>query len=240
MGDETKLTSNPKLLVGCPVHKRDWILPAWKEHVIKACDEAGIDPLFVFVASESDAPSVTWDDSVVRLVEEPQREDKRDWSRGRLLHMVYLRNILLDEVRSINPEMFLSLDSDILLNEMSIVGMLEGFKDDSVWAVGGKAFMSRGRLHPSYGTFISPGKVWTGFKRKDSNSLSRVDIIMAVKMMNRSAYNVDYVFHRHGEDIGWSSAVAEAGGKLFWDGRYCSKHVMNRELLGVIDERCGY
>lgn len=208
--------------------------------MITACDEAGFDPFFVFVASEADAPGVTWDNSIVRLVEEPQREDKRDWSRQRLLHMVYLRNILLDEVRSINPEMFLSLDSDMLLNKMSIVGMLEGFKEDDAWAVGGKAFMSKGRLHPSYGRFNSPNKSWTGFKRQDSNLLLKVDVLMAIKMMNRSAYNVDYVFHRQGEDIGWSSAVADAGGKLFWDGRYCSKHVMDPKLLGVIDERCGY
>ncbi len=230
-----------KLLIGCPVRKREWILPTWKQYALKSAANAGLVPEFLFVAGVDDLESCTWDDSTVIAVDEPAREDVRRWGSDRLQHMVELRNLLLCEVRKIEPTYFLSLDSDILLHPKAIEGMLEHMNRSDVWAVGGKAFMAPGRDCPSYAIFNNGRKApWAGFHRRDSNGVMEVDILMAVKMMKSSAYGVDYVFHKQGEDVGWSLGVTNAGGALLWDGRYCSKHVMKPSKLEQVDVRSGY
>ena len=63
---------------------------------------------------------------------------------------------------------------------------------------------------------------------------------MAIKMMSPKAYNIDYESHIHGEDLGWSKAVKNAGGQMLWDGQVASKHVMNMKMFDVVDKRVGY
>lgn len=228
------------MIVGCPLRKRDWILPQWREHVLTSLEVAGINTEveFLFVMGEDDeAPD--W--ASVITVEEPPREDVRHWDVLRFEHMTMLRNTLLAGVRERAPKYFLSLDSDILLHPEAAAGMLEVFRDHpSAWAVGGKTFMSGGCDAPSYGNWYNKGEPRLGIKRINAEQVLQVDVIMAIKMMAEPAYLTDYVFHPWGEDVGWSSNVTQQGGDLFWDGRYCSKHVMSRDRLERVDARCGY
>lgn len=229
-----------RLLIGCPVRKREWILPTWREYALRAAENASFDASFLFVVGEDEDP-IDWPDAKVLVVEEPPRDDVRHWSKERLNHMVFLRNQLLKGVREDDPPLFLSLDSDILLHPQSLASMYEVFDNrPDAWAVGAKTYMAPGRDCPSYAMFNHPKQPWNGLKRKDSSSVLDVDVLMAAKLMNKSAYNVDYVFHRQGEDVGWSRGVTQAGGVLMWDGRTCSKHVMKPEKLEKIDARCGY
>jgi hypothetical protein len=93
-----------KLLVGCPVAQRQWILPTWFNHVRTAADVAGIEPAFVFVVHPQDrswncilehAPDAT-------LIEPPfnRGNDVRTWTPQRYVQMVTLRNLLLAGVRA--------------------------------------------------------------------------------------------------------------------------------------------
>ena len=234
------------ILVGCPVRKRDWILPAWKQHIDIAMQRAfpDFDIKYLFVVGKDDSECreliSSWSDSSYRIVEENPKQDVRSWNSGAYMHMVDLRNCLLEEVRYENPDFFFSIDSDMLMHPDSIVNMYETYLSHDTWAVGGKAFLSMGgKHHPTFGNWVDKAQR-SNFRRNESDQVMLVDILMAIKMMDRRAYNIDYCYHKNGEDLGWSSAVYSAGGTLWWDGRITNKHVMTPSMLGSIDARCGY
>lgn len=235
-----------RLMVGCPVSHRDWILPLWHEHVVKAAEGVTDDLKFIFLASPDDTETIRVCEEITPFVvkhRQPPREDVRTWNTLRYEDMKEYRNRLLKEVRQHRPDFFLSLDSDILLHPEAIKGMLEVYTDKSskgCWAVGGKTYMTVvGRSCPSYGQWRESNHN-CGIKREEYSDVLMVDVIMAIKLMSPAAYNVSYAFHHWGEDLGWSSNVRALGGKLWWDGRYVNKHVMERKQLDLIDPRCGF
>lgn len=233
------------LLVGCPIRGREWLLPTWFAHIEAACAEVEIQPEYVFVISVrdhgaermlrllcADANRVI---HVVLVDEDGDRTDQRVWNETRYHHMVFLRNHLLQAVRKVAPDLFLSLDSDILVAKGALPNLLDSVPE--FHAVGGKLYMETGGLaSPSYAHLVNT----QGLSRPDFDGLMRVDVIMAMKLMGPAAYNVDYRYHFQGEDIGWSMACTEKGLKLGWDGRICSKHVMNSDMFTTVDWRCGY
>jgi hypothetical protein len=229
-----------KLVVGCPVSCREWILPTWFGYVERACETAGLDePGYVFVVHPQDK---SWDCildhcSSATLVPAPfhRGRDTRDWLPPRYQQMVTLRNLLLDTVRAEQPDLFLSLDSDILLHADQLKFMIEALERFD--AVGGRCYMtSAGTRFPSWGKLTRTG----GLQRVDGDGTFAVDVIMAIKLMSPSAYAVDYVFDLQGEDIGWSKACREHGLTLGWDGRVIAKHVLAPHLLTARDPRVGF
>lgn len=230
------------IVVGCPLWKRGWVLPTWFEYTEKAFAKAGIEPIYAFVGDPRDTDSFSCVDAALDLydrdvylswIEEPvDAPTDRQWNESRYHRMVYIRNELLDVVRGIHPTYFLSLDSDILLHPDALVNLIES--TDRFDAVGGKTYMTPfGRQFPSYGYM-------PGLRRIDESAVFRVDVIMAIKLLNQQAYNVDYMFHSFGEDIGFSQACLDKGLILGWDGRVTSKHAMDQEALNRIDDRCGF
>lgn len=224
------------LLIGAPVLRREWIIRHWKDHIKKAIPE-GMPYGFVMVGAKGDPTLEAFDSSDrihIRYVDEPREEDKRKWNIERYDRMAELRNIMLEEVRVIAPEYFLSLDTDILLHPDGIKTLFTCINEAD--AVGGKCYLSeRGRSCPSY-AYLSPH----GLRRKDTQNVIMPDVIMAIKLMTPKAYNVDYMSNKWGEDIGWSVAAKGKGLSLAWDGRVTNKHVMRPELLDKVDFRAGF
>lgn len=233
------------ILIGCPVHEREWIMDDWFWRVNAACKVAGLHPGYIFVMDPTEEPLYTMIQNQAKLmstqlhigvVQEQPRDDKRDWNERRYDRMVELRNILLEGVRANNPPLFLSLDSDILLHEEAIKSMVDNLEDFD--AIGGKTYMTHtGTTCLSYGIMKPNTRM---MRRADAIGSFKVDVIMAIKLMTPAAYNIDYRFDSQGEDIGFSRACQEAGLKLKWDGTYANKHVMRRADLGRIDPRCGF
>lgn len=230
------------IMVGCPVWRREWVLPNWFLHTERACFRAGVQPHYVFVADPKDihttevifGMAMERDLSMGWSHEDRPPEDARVWNHSRFKRMVELRNQLLRLVREQEPEFFLSLDSDILLAPDVIGQLLES--SERFDAVGGKTFMEEsGTSSPSFA--MASG---AGLRRNDESCVMQVDYIMAIKLMNPAAYNVDYVFDEQGEDIGWSRQCRKANLRLGWDGRTTSKHVMRPEQLRKVDPRCGF
>ena len=226
--------------MGCPIAHRAWILPRWFDHVEAACSLAGLEPTYVFVA-DSDDPCVTIARKRARrlvMVHSPsptKGDDTRRWDPERYAEMVRLRNLLLQAVRLGEPDVFLSLDSDILLHPWALDSMLESLERFD--AVGGKCFMTKTATNvPSWARLGREGQL----QRMDADGVFDVDVIMAVKLMSPVAYLVDYVTDVQGEDTGWSKACRAAGVKLGWDGRVTSKHVMEPWMLDRVDERVGF
>lgn len=228
-----------KLLIGCPVSNRGWILPRYIEHLTESSERAGIEPAFVFLGSKDDPTrdvidiEHTWISYL-----EPLREDVRDWSHvnGRYHHMANVRNALLDTVVGIDPDYFLSFDSDILAHKDQVSVLLE--KTDRFDLIGGKTFMTpNGKHHNSYAMFTKDMRL----RRGDSKGVHKVDVVMAIKLMNKDVYtNVRYVYDRNGEDPGFCIEAAAKRYKIGYTGEVASKHVMRPEYLERVDPRCGF
>ena len=229
-----------QILIGCPVFDRGWILDEWFKHSYQALINTGLNGGYVFVLdrrSQADlaviAKYLDVLDIEIVFVKEELTAYKRDWNPSRYEFMVYLRNTLLSKVRELKPDFFLSLDSDILVHPGSINNLIESV--DKYNAVGGKLYMSKGRHHPSYAMLKRHG-----LHRPDCSGIMKVDVIMAMKLMTPSAYNVDYRVHSYGEDIGWSQSCVEEGLMLGWDGRITNRHVMEKKYYGLKDGRTAW
>lgn len=225
----------------------------WFDHVEAAAAHAGVTPSYIFVVEPQDETlpillEHTGHRSLIFNLERGPYED-RGWAQeSRVHHMVRLRNILLAAVREDGPEVFLSVDSDVLVSREAIADLLESL--GRFPAVGGGTFMGRpyrgpGGYTPGANEHL-PSCGWivgkSGFRRQymEHRGVIPVGVIMAIKAMSPMAYAVDYRYNREGEDIGWSLAAAKAGLRLGWDNRHPSKHVMDPIELDRIDERCGF
>lgn len=242
--------------VGCPVRNRAWILPQWQDHVRAAFDVIGLKPYWIFAIGVGPSGK---DDGTQKLltdlyetesgmwteIAEPDVAAFRNWNEERYAHMASYRNQLLNMVRAAQPDYFLSVDSDILLHPAALLVLLDTIEKTHIVAggperfaaVGGKTFLSETSRHiTTWANLNSQG----GLTRQDSNGVFACEAIMALKLMSPDAYNVDYEGHQQGEDIGWSLNCKKAGLALGWDGRICSKHVMNSEQLDRVDRRVGW
>ena len=246
-----------RIAVGCPIRNRAWIFPQWAEHVRSAFGVVGLKPYWVFAIGVGPSGK---DDGTQKMVtdlykrepgmwceiSEPEIPSVRvNWTRERLAHMADYRNALLGVVRAAQPDFFLSVDSDILLHPCALKTLLDTIEKEHMIAgglqkfdaVGGKTFLSEASRHLTSWANLNPQG---GLARQDSNGVFRCEVLMALKLMTPAAYNIDYDFHQHGEDIGWSKNCAKAGLTLGWDGRITSKHCMYPEQLEKPDPRVGW
>lgn len=239
-----------RIMVGCPVLHREWILEAWFEHIEAAFERLGQDVTHDYVLLGDTIKDPTFDVALEQcakrglkmILEHAPDErplDLRQWDEKRYRRMVELRNQLLGVVRREAPDLFLSIDSDILLHPDALADMLEQIEEGQRLpalgriAVGGKAYLSQyGVQCPSWANLGREGSI----NRSDTSGTFRVDVIMAVKLMAPAAYEVDYRLDLQGEDIGWSKAAREARVVLMWTGRSASKHVFSRFHCGT----CGH
>lgn len=220
----------------------------WFQHTEASCEAAGITPSYVFVGDKNDT---TKDVILVECkrrnraatyveILEDLNEPEADhiWFAPQVERMVNLRNILLEEVRVLAPDVFLSLDSDILLAPDTVRQLVETLTEDhrGFAAVGGKTYLGPGTDCVTWATWNRNG----GLSRQDAQGIFPVDIIMAIKLMSPEAYNVDYKFEINGEDIGWSFNCRDAGLKLGWNGMTTNKHVMAKGEQLIVDPRVGF
>lgn len=242
------------LLVGCPVYDRAWILPAWFDRI-----ERQTYPLedmgFLFVASSQDRetldvlfefqarhPGLSYFNVVMEesfghaTNREPPMDNprmyKRNWRDPKAIErMVGLRTTLMSYVREVKPRKFFSLDSDILLEDPTTIEQLDTLTD-SHDAVNPLAYMSEHSFHPSVMTW----REYNGAAYRESayplGSLFEADIIMAAVMMSGPVYRqVDYGFHRLGEDLAWSYNAREAGFHLWCASHIYASHILSKKMF---------
>lgn len=240
-----------RILVGCPVLHREWVLDRWFDYVLEAHYAVGrevsdLDELgFIFVGDPV-RDEATWE--VIRRrspeahevwVVDGRPSDKRVWKDSRYKRMVELRNQLLQSVRLEAPDVFLSLDSDVLLHPQALRMMLEwSTAMGGPWdAVGSKCYLHpRGLKCPSWANLSRQGQL----HRSDTVGIHKADCIFAIKLMTPAAYACDYKNDTQGEDTGWAKNVKAAGLTMGYVGEVASKHVMGPEYLDQVDERIGW
>jgi hypothetical protein len=236
-----------KLVIACPIYKRDWILPLWIQSILsQSVDISKIG--FVFECSENDSETInileTWKKYDSRIPyfniktrpdipHHEHEENKRSWTISKYENMVSLRNSILNTVREINPDYYMSLDSDILMTNSSTLELLIAHVNQGADAASPLMYMTPvGVKYPSVMTWREdePDKA---YRRSDYpiGTYFKSDIIMAAKMMSKRVYeNVDYSIHRQGEDVGWSLSCKENGYDLYSASYIYCPHIMSRTM----------
>jgi hypothetical protein len=236
------------IIIGCPVYKRDWILDEWFhciENQTVPLSELGF--LFELGPEDEETHNVLWNwhtlhpevsvfDGVIRMDEKHKAhpEESRTWCKLDYYKMVNLRNNLLERVNLYNPDRYFSLDSDILLTDTKTIERLAEITE-SGGAVNPLMYMfPKGVAFPSVMSWVDNS---TKVARRLTGSypigtLFRSDVIMAAKMMSKPVYeNVRYIWHRQGEDLGWSSEAKRLGHELWCSSDIYAEHILHRYML---------
>lgn len=233
-----------KLIIGCPIYKRDWIIPEWIKCIINQSIDMR-DVGFMFETSPDDPSTtkslLTWRklDKRFPLFEINERSDiqhfehqnnGRQWTMSKYHNMVSLRNSLLSRVREYKPDFYFSLDSDVLLRDPNTIELLIAHIKDGADAVAPLMFMTpNDSQYPSVMSWKDQGFEYAYRKEKyPLGTYFKSDVIMAAKMMSKDVYNnVDYEFNKQGEDVGWSKAATQKGYNLFSASYIYSPHIMS-------------
>lgn len=196
------------MIVGCPVYERSWVLPRWLRAVEKYLTPERY--LFVYTPSEDRTGDVlhAWskdhDTRIITYTEGAHGTD-RDWSKKeRITTLADMRNVMLDEVGMGSDEVFVSLDSDVVLtaggfmhhmSEWDVVGPTVALATDRTIING-----FTHRRPDGYLVRAKPG--WHG----------RVDVLCAAKMMWIDVVrNVRYGYHPRGEDFFFAEQAKAQG-----------------------------
>lgn len=232
------------LLIGAPVHRREWIIRQWLESATASAVDAGVEHSFVLLGGIDDPTFGIVNDlpqyDVARVyVDETRGGSRREWyTPGRLERMVELRNRLLGFVREQKPTWFLSLDTDVLLHPSTIGNLIETQQEMDWAAVGGYCHMAR---PPSRCPSAADRPHVNGMRRlRIPGKRQKCDVLMAIVLMTPTAYAIDYEWDRQGEDLGWATALSRAGLRRGVDARVTNKHVMDPHYLDQLDPRCGF
>ncbi len=240
-----------KLLIGCPIYKRDWIFSSWAAAIERqSIDLSKIG--FVFITSSNDEntyqcintwkkihPEIPYLETVPKddIVHHEHSNNSRQWTMSKYYNMISLRNSLLNEVRKIQPDYFFSLDSDIILQNSKSIELLISHIQDGADAVSPLMFMTPfGIDFPSVMSWIDdPGKKAMRLSNYPLGTYFKSDIIMAAKMMSKDVYNnVDYTFHTQGEDLGWCADAHKKGFKNLYSASYIyAPHIMHPQMLDL-------
>lgn len=234
-----------KILIGCPIYKRAWILPSWFEAI-----ENQTVPLedigFIFELGPDDDethevlaewheahPEVEIFDGIIREDEhhEHHPEHGRVWRKSDYYRMVDFRNSLLDRVTSIGPDRYFSLDSDILLENPRTLEKLYEYTD-KMPVVSPLMFMfPKGVDFPSVMTWREA--IGRRAYRDRGNymwgTVFKADIVMAAVMMRPEVYeHVRYRWHPQGEDLGFAWAAGEKGISMYCASDIYCPHIMHQ------------
>lgn len=244
-----------KLIVGAPVARRDWILPRWFD----ALDKQTRRPDGLCFVHSGGIGDATWQQlraGATRL-RVPVRIDhdastphgRNDNDRFRTLARI--RNRLLDQVADLDADLFLSLDTDILLQDPTTIARLERLVTSGDCDIAAPLAF----LHPGAPAAWTPGQTvcWAynfGFLTGDQDphrswqrphpsalpwgELVRMHVPMGAWLGNRAAIDVPYDWHVSGEDLGYAHNARDAGLECIADTSLYACHVWSPEHLPAL------
>lgn len=232
-----------RVLVGAPVHERGWVLP----HYFEALRAQGMDLEFLFNLGPGEDTTEQvlareqtqggWARFEILLDDFGDHHAKRLWYMKRYETMVRLRNDLLKRVRELEPDYYLSLDTDILLPPGAIRTLVQELERVGADGISPLLYMTdSGTRYPNAMRLDRTERVLP-----TDNTTQTVPVAFAAKLMTPALYReVDYAAHPSGEDLGWGVAAAQAGFTLAWAPQVKAKHVMNPAMLQRVDPRVGF
>lgn len=239
--------TGPKIALGAPVAERAWILPQWWE----CLEQQTLQPdeyCFVYSKGTDDTKSELMRPGKQVHVFETRlpyhSRDNRNADQSdpwRASHMAQLRNQLRGMFRATDADVFISLDTDILLEEPTTLEQLVDTLSQG-WDVAAPVTY----LHPlgaqSYcynAGFLAGGEgfdqAWRrvdSYDMRSANSPMRIDIPMAAFAITRHAMGMcSYMPHECGEDIGFAQRLKKHRFTVGWLQHLEVRHVWGKQYL---------
>lgn len=229
-----------KVVVGCPVYERAWVLEAWFDALEGWRKHVDLKFLFVYTDSEDKTLDIIKKRAGNHLVfpfNEGDHSKERNWGdQSRLETMADMRNFLLNQVNLDKPDFFLSLDSDILVAPWDQSKQLFETQYDVVAPL---VYLGAGDIGNSFNFQGDHHRRISKNRMYDVEQ--RVDVVAAAKLMKPLAYrNSIYGYDRYGEDFYWAKEMKRAGISLALNSNVIFKHVMTPDKLDMIDLRVGW
>lgn len=237
-----------KVLIGCPIYQREWVLPTWLEAIenqTMPLNEIGF--IFELGPNDDETHQILWDwqtahpevpifDGTIRMDmhHRTHPEGKRIWHGSDYERMVTLRNNLLDRATCLGPDRYFSLDCDLILEDPNTIQKLYDLTATHDAVAPLMYMFQTDKKHPSVMSWVDRpgGNARRMLDHYPMGTLFNADIIMAGKMMSKPVYeNVRYRWHRQGEDLGWSAECARLGFSLYCASDIYVPHIMHRWFL---------
>lgn len=221
-----------KLIIGCPVKERAWILPNWFD----AIEEQGTvqEIVCVYSPSADETESMLKRENVTILYDLRSGRDVKEidfhqWGNlERYEYMASLRNMLIDYALDNDADYFFSLDSDILLPPGALKYMLNHLAGHT------------GVVAPAVNMLMQQDTAWNTMSWVDQyhpNLAHRpvkhpkggqVDVIMAAMLLDRKGLEARWTSHLQGEDVGFSVDAHYKKIPLWWLKDVHCQHIMRR------------
>jgi len=237
-----------KVAVGAPVAERGWILREWRRGLLRQTLQPS-SYCFVYSHSEDDTLSILgdgeWEAPVSTLItpapfysRNDRHSDQSDPQRAG--HFSLLRNSLLSLFLLTDADLFVSLDTDILLEDSTVLEQLAQTIRDG-WDVASPLcyLHAAGAISECYNAgHLGGGEGFTqGWWRVERHelrdySLLGIGVPMAAMMMRRDvARQCRYRAHDCGEDVGFAQSLAEHRFKVAWRTDLEVRHVWGADYL---------
>ncbi len=226
-----------KVLIGCPVRNRAWILPRYLQ-ALKNLDYNHFNLEYCFVVNDCT-------DNTLEILKDFRREvpsrvriiicnlqDNTGHQRGyySFFHLAVLRNILLEEFLKTECAYLLSVDSDIIIPEHT----LKCLKNTNCEIV--SALVCNGHEIGDLSVYNilnrKPNGRYEHIRNFPLNEVFEVDCTGAAYLVKREIiekYQVRYSASRGSEDIGFCENAKAKGRKIFCNPQVETYHVMREE-----------
>lgn len=244
------IDGRPKVIIGAPVAERRWILPRWWECLAKQTHQPSG---FCFVYSDSHddtrdylswpemGPSFIYDSKIKFVSRDDRNINPSDPWQAK--HMSDLRNELRSLFLKTNGDIFISLDTDLLLENENVIEELVKTLDENWDVVSPITYLHPiGKASQAYNAgFLGPGDLsdfgqfWNRATMNEVVSFRspvKIDIPMAAIAMRRHVLGMcKYKPHELGEDIGFAQNLKAREYRVAWRTDLEVRHVWNASYL---------
>ena len=230
------------LIVGAPVHEREWILPDWFDALAQQeeWDPQDIEIVLNYGTSgDMTLMQATYERMRGRFRNVTVLFDQHDdhvghrlWTLSRYATRTRLRNDLLAYVRQESPDFYLSCDTDMLLPPHTLRTLFEHL---NTWdGIAPLTFMTpNGEQFPNCTNLDG--------RRSIPEATAQQHAVFGTVLMTERLYReADYAPHALGEDLGWADNVQRAGLRLALCPDVRIKHCMDPTMRETLDVRIGF
>jgi hypothetical protein len=222
-----------RLVIGCPVAERGWILPHWFDAIY--AQDIDVEIICVFSPSVDNTEAILKEENVTIIYDErPPRPineiDHHGWGGpDKYEYMASMRNALIDAALDREVDYFFSLDSDILLNMPGTLKTLLDFAATHSGVVAPAVNMGMHDTAWNTMNWIDPYHPNTAIRSVKHNPKGgQVDVVMAAMLLDKKGLEARWCSHYQGEDIGFSLDAYQKQIPLWWLPNVLCQHVMQR------------
>lgn len=226
------MQSLPRILIGCPIRDRAWILPRYLKSLAALSPEFDISYGFIVNDCSDRTPEMlrrfqAENPGQVMIIEHNLSSRHSSLRGGYAVHnLVILRNLLISLFLSGKWDYLFSVDSDILVEPDTLRVLL----DANLPVV--SALIENGQ-HLGGGSFSNicalQGRSFRPMGIPEEEGLIPVDLTGAVILIKRSVLaekGVRYHYHRQGEDAGFCLDARQKGIPIYCHTGVRPQHIM--------------